>query len=303
MNNPSASQEVCKNCGETLAVGYSFCPHCGQTTHSIKQPLAHFISEALETIFHFDTKLFRTVRDLFVRPGQLTINYNQDKRARYVPPVRFYIFVSFIFFLVLNYSGNDIATLPQPTINIDTTGTKTANIFINDSKNKANGAVFAKERIDSLLNDPARPKSFLQNVMYRVIRNSMEAKSDDEGVRHKWLKYISVSLFFLMPLFALMLQLFYYSKRIYYTEHLVYSLHIHTLLFIMLLFGILVRLITAFDLTPYVFAGMFLYLVLSLKNVYENKFPMTLLKSVLVTFVYLIFVMVSILIATVGSLA
>jgi len=286
-----------------MAAGYRFCPHCGQTTHSIKQPLNHFLTEALENIFHFDTNLWRTVRDLFVRPGQLTINYNKDQRARYVPPVRFYIFVSFIFFLVLNYSGNDIATLPQPTINFDTTGTRNANIFINDSKSKVKSSVIDKAKIDSLLNDPARPKGFFQDLVYRIVRNSVDAKSDDEGIRHKWLKYISVSLFFLMPLFALLLQLFYYKKKIYYTEHLVYSLHIHTLLFIMLLVGILVRLITTFDITPFIMAGMFLYLVLSLKNVYGNKFPLTILKSVLVSFVYLIFVMISILVATVGSLS
>ncbi len=93
--------DFCLNCNTPLRPEDNYCPHCGQknTTHII--PVRHIIVETFEDFFHFDAKLWNTIKITFSRPGKITADYLEGKRARYVPPVKFYIFISFVFFLLL----------------------------------------------------------------------------------------------------------------------------------------------------------------------------------------------------------
>lgn len=56
----------------------------------------HFFSD----ITHFDGKFFVTVKDLFLKPGFLSREYINGRRAKYLHPVRMYVFTSAIFFLL-----------------------------------------------------------------------------------------------------------------------------------------------------------------------------------------------------------
>lgn len=51
-------------------------------------------------ITHFDSKFFETVKDLIFRPGFLSNEFIKGRRARYLHPVRMYVFTSAIFFLL-----------------------------------------------------------------------------------------------------------------------------------------------------------------------------------------------------------
>ena len=93
---------VCPNCGTILKPDFEFCPTCGQENHSLKIPIGHLVYEFIESIFHFDTKVWNTLKAIFTHPGRLTNDFVAGKRARYVPPARLYVFVAFFFFLMLN---------------------------------------------------------------------------------------------------------------------------------------------------------------------------------------------------------
>lgn len=59
------------------------------------------MEEFLEGIFHFDGKVFRTAGLLLFKPGELTRRFLAGQRVPYVPPIRLYVFISFVFFLLL----------------------------------------------------------------------------------------------------------------------------------------------------------------------------------------------------------
>lgn len=101
MDGAHTKSEFCLNCNTPLRLEDNYCPHCGQknTTHII--PVKHIVVETFEDFFHFDAKLWNTIKVTFSRPGKITADYLEGKRARYVPPVKFYIFISFVFFLLL----------------------------------------------------------------------------------------------------------------------------------------------------------------------------------------------------------
>lgn len=94
--------QACPNCGTTLREGFEFCPQCGQENHDLRVPFRRFAYEFVESITHFDTRLWNTLKAIFTKPGQLTKDFVEGKRARYVHPARFYVFVSVIFFALLS---------------------------------------------------------------------------------------------------------------------------------------------------------------------------------------------------------
>lgn len=101
MSKKRRKSDTCLNCQFSLRPEDNYCPNCGQENNTNKIPVRHLVTEVFEDFFHFDTKLWNTVKASFSRPGKITLDYLEGKRASYVPPVKFYVFVSFIFFLLL----------------------------------------------------------------------------------------------------------------------------------------------------------------------------------------------------------
>jgi hypothetical protein len=94
--------EICHNCHTVLSVETNFCPHCGQENHDLKVPLGHLAFEVFEGFTHFDTKFYNTMKAIFLSPGKITKDFLEGRRGRYVPPVRLYFLISFIFFLAMD---------------------------------------------------------------------------------------------------------------------------------------------------------------------------------------------------------
>ena len=69
--------------------------------------VAHFASEALESISHADSRLWRTLWYLLARPGFLTREFFAGRRVRYLPPFRLYLVISVVFFLVVGLPEGD----------------------------------------------------------------------------------------------------------------------------------------------------------------------------------------------------
>jgi hypothetical protein len=93
--------EICHNCHTILSLENNFCPHCGQENHDLKVPIGHLAFEVFEGFTHFDTKFYNTMRAIFLSPGKITKDFLEGRRGRYVPPVRLYFLIAFVFFLGL----------------------------------------------------------------------------------------------------------------------------------------------------------------------------------------------------------
>jgi len=95
--------KTCLNCGATVEERY--CSHCGQENTEPKESFGHLINPFLEDVTHYDSQLLTTIKDLIFKPGFLTVEYNAGKRISYLNPIRMYIFISAVFFLVA-FSGH-----------------------------------------------------------------------------------------------------------------------------------------------------------------------------------------------------
>ena len=93
--------EICHNCHTILSLENNFCHHCGQENHDLKVPIGHLAFEVFEGFTHFDTKFYNTMQAIFFSPGKITKDFLEGRRGRYVPPIRLYFLISFVFFLGL----------------------------------------------------------------------------------------------------------------------------------------------------------------------------------------------------------
>jgi hypothetical protein len=94
----------CLNCG-TIIEG-RFCHNCGQENLQMKESFGHMMRHAISDYFHFDDQFFATLKPLLFKPGKLTVEYNTGHRVSYLHPVKMYIFISVIYFLLLFQSNN-----------------------------------------------------------------------------------------------------------------------------------------------------------------------------------------------------
>lgn len=94
-----AGDGACLNCGAQLTG--RFCANCGQSAHPHRS-LLHMVEELLHGVFHFDTKVWRTIPMLLFRPGTLTRNYVYGKRARYISPLALFLLCIFLMFFVMS---------------------------------------------------------------------------------------------------------------------------------------------------------------------------------------------------------
>jgi thiamine biosynthesis protein ThiS len=94
----------CPTC-ETLVTG-KFCPNCGENkSSSADLSIRHFFTHALGEFFHFDSKIFRSFRLLFTRPGFLTSEYVRGCRKPYLHPFQLFFVANLIYFFVQPYTG------------------------------------------------------------------------------------------------------------------------------------------------------------------------------------------------------
>lgn len=87
---------ICSNCEAELHGQY--CASCGQRSRRRMITVWELVREASDLLTSLDSRLWRTLGLLMFRPGSLTRNYLEGRRARYVAPLRLFIAASVIFF-------------------------------------------------------------------------------------------------------------------------------------------------------------------------------------------------------------
>src|SRR5688500_13544904 len=97
-------QTNCLNCGAEV-VG-RFCHHCGQENIETRENFFYLVGHFISDYLHFDSKFFRSLVPLFVKPGFLTKEYWEGRRMKYIPPLRLFFFVTIIFMVFTSYFYN-----------------------------------------------------------------------------------------------------------------------------------------------------------------------------------------------------
>lgn len=104
----------CKNCGAALTGEY--CAQCGQRDLKLTRPIADLLSEIVQETFDFDGRAARSVAALFRRPGLLTREFLTGRRRDFTSPLRLYLVVSVLFFIVASWVTKQGILIEQGTV-------------------------------------------------------------------------------------------------------------------------------------------------------------------------------------------
>lgn len=128
--------------------------------------------------------------------------------------------------------------------------------------------------------------SWLENHLDRMLKTLAVDPTAINGPMTEWIPRM---LFVLLPVFAMVLALFYWRQRkdFYFVDHLVFSLNMHSFAFAMILVAVvLARVIMGGTVAGIALLVIALYLFLAMKRFYKQGWIWTVVKFALVSFVY-----------------
>jgi len=259
----------CLNCGSILNGKY--CHHCGQENLEIKEDFVHMVNHAVSDYFHFDHQFFHTLKPLLLKPGKLTNEYMAGKRVQYLHPVKMYIFISLVYFLlVLSFKPNinpKVTVLtPQQKAHVADSlkkviadNPKLSEAKINKMRKRiknlqdphSDDFVMYKSDVSSNRPLPLTYKAYLKQQdslpekerdsffdRYAAKKNYVWKERQNKGqdikeiIIDSFMHNIPKMMFVLLPLFALILKLAFLKNRKFYVEHLIFSIHFHCFVYL-----------------------------------------------------------------------
>jgi Protein of unknown function (DUF3667) len=262
----------CKNCHAPLSG--RFCVNCGQAANVHVPTTLELIHELLEGLTHSDSRLWRTLKSLWLSPGKLTEEFIAGRRVAYLPPFRLYLIASVLFFL--------LASLSQPKAVVGQFDSSTHAISPITNCDDVNLNRFAASH-------PA---------WNQRIRHTCQAIMSDNGesMMRTAISTMSKAMFIFLPLIALLNMLMYWRPRHRYAEHLLFFVHLHAMFFSVAVVMILLagagefwpKLQGPSDILATLLGwSLPIYSVLALRRVFRRRWFGTLLKAAGLYVVYL----------------
>jgi hypothetical protein len=272
--DPAAPPRVCQNCGAPLAG--PFCAQCGQQDVDYHRGFHHLFHDLAENLFHFEGKFFVTVAWLLVKPGRITLEFLAGRRASQLNPLRFYIFVSVMFFLGLSLLNHghlidiprkavddlqgDLAKQAQQVkaLTSDFTPEEKAELIRRVTEAAKTDGKFDRDAVIASIraarkpavpSTPGAPATLPKGTHTKVSIDRSTAfgqtlarkiSSGELTLTDIWdaIEHRIPTLLFLgVPLFALLLKIAYIRSGRFYVEHLIFSLHLHTWFFLVVMVG------------------------------------------------------------------
>ena len=278
---------VCLNCQSPLTG--PFCASCGQRDVPPYPTVRELAVDAFWELSGWDGRFASTVKALVRRPGLLTLEFLEGRRARYLSPLRLYLMASLVYFLVAAtapniktksgestiagvHIGNAVPEAPAPG---PARVTKAATDALRDQK------ALSPEARQAVLKDIERAPKLLQPLLRR-------GALDPTGFKHDVLEMMPRMLFALLPIFAAIVALLYRGRK--YPEHLYFAIHLHAFLFLALLMSGLAKFTHVSSLVSLVKFGVLIwipvYSTMAFRRVYGGSLVRTLVKEGTIAGVY-----------------
>lgn len=302
---PSGESSSCLNCGTHLRGQY--CGTCGQRSRSRLISLWELVSDAFGDLFELDSRLWQTMVPLVTRPGQLTHDYLQGRRARYMPPFRMYLVLSLVFFVVAFFNPREELSLffEEPAaVESEASGNEqdagSLELSADENEDEDDENEEEEEDCNITASDLDGLSGFLASRLTaeRLRQVCLQIVADQgKSVTEKVIGNVPTALIVLLPLMALVLKALYPLSRRYYVEHLLFFVHLHAFLFLLLTLQILyVRLGTLLAIPelavvlPVVVASFYapVYLFVAMRRVYGQGRFVTFLKYIILTIAYFV---------------
>ena len=199
---------TCQNCGNSVTV--RFCPSCGQENTETKKSFHYLFTHFLEDLIHYDSSFWKAIKYLLFQPEKLTLTYLSGKRLAFMAPVRLFIFINIISFIIFNSFTfkeieQEVKTGVQSELIVEAKNKESKITKKNAAKQETNTSYF-DEKFNAL-GEKYTPTQIMLQVFHKGLQNLP-----------KW-------LFAIMPFFAFTLWLTHNKKKWWYFDHGIFTFH------------------------------------------------------------------------------
>jgi hypothetical protein len=265
---------TCLNCGRPLTG--NFCAGCGQKRSAVDLTLAAFLHEATHELVNWDGKIPSTLKALILKPGLLTVDFLEGRRARWLSPLRIYLMCSVAYFL----SGPVVEAITHRETR------EMAKIVITNTDGSTRLNPELRKELEAGL--PARV--FGIDRLERAAAHAPQLNREIEAVLPK-------AMFLLLPVFAVLTRTAWRRHLPRYPAHLYLALHLHAAWFAALAF---VTIVAGFVTSPILaslvglvaFAYVVWYGLIAARRVFKDSWLLTIAKSAAIGVVYSICLLV-----------
>ena len=282
----------CPNCGHAFSQPrLRFCPACGQET-DIKAPTVHeFMQQFSGTYFATEGALWRTLKLLLLKPGELTQQYLAGRRKHYVLPLRLFLSITVVMLLTMRVvSALNFATLDDPEVmRALPQQVRSIRLELGFGRAGLDDGQFYCEGL---------PAWLCKRVQTKLSIDTRAMVLQMQKVTERVASHASGAAFVLLPAFAFGLWLLFRRRGLVYTEHLVFALHLHA-------FWFLVVAVMMLGFEPLVWTGLLIvpaYGLGALWRVYGGPWWALLLRAGVLASVHLALVVVAVVAITLAAL-
>jgi hypothetical protein len=201
----------CLNCG--AALHGAFCASCGQRSVPADPTVSELAGDAWQELSGFDGRIAATFSAL-LHPGRLTLEYLAGHRARYLAPVRVYLTLSVIYFLVSAAAPVDPSNRPGQL----------------QGPGQFRLGVWTTDEAELTAEDRAELQRELAEMVWpmRVLIQSIQ--EDPQAFRSRLFTIMPRVFFGMLPVFAAIVWLFHRHRR--FPAALVFATHVHAFAFL-----------------------------------------------------------------------
>lgn len=248
-HNKIREDKTCLNCRHV--VEQKFCPNCGQENSDSRKTFHHLFVHFFEDLTHYENAFWKTIKNLLFKPSTLTKEYLSGKRLSYLAPVRLYIFISFITFLLISMFPSKVSgDIDKSEKEINKEIAKATKDIKKEDKKYFR--FLDMKKIDSI-QKYGKEEEKLNASSYWFVEKASHVidKYTKKEIYEKFVEAffhnLPKILFIIMPFFAFFLWLFHNKKRWYYFDHGIFTLHYFSfLLLIFLIMFIIDRIVGLF---------------------------------------------------------
>lgn len=215
-HSPIRKDKTCLNCRHV--VEQKFCPNCGQENTDSRKTFHHLFIHFFEDLTHYENAFWRTIKNLLFKPSSLTKEYLSGKRLSYLAPVRLYIFISFITFLLITLfpsNVNEKIVKSEKALNEEISKNDPT---VNKKTDKRYFHFKTMKEIDSIQkygkeNEKLNASSYWFSEKAIHVTEKYTKKEIYEKFIESFFHNLPKILFIIMPFFAFFLWLFHSKKK------------------------------------------------------------------------------------------
>ena len=229
--SPGVEATHCANCGAPFVPERrAFCPECGQETRLRAPTLGEFVQQFGGAYFSTEGALWRTLKLMLLRPGELTRQYLAGRRKHYVLPLRLYLTISLVTLLLMRVlAGAEINLGGSADLDLSKGEYTLLQFDENTGAGLKDGVFFCR----------GMPAWVCKRLERRLDTDPKGLQREAEALSGRLIGNLGGAMFLMVPLFALLQKIVYWNRGLRYTEHLVFALHLHAAWFLCLLLTLL----------------------------------------------------------------